>query len=146
MAALQRFRDEQKTISDFRYEFWVECIQCNKKAVIKIDRENNTRRIACTNCGFNGEERDDIHWKGYSTKIASALFNCKLWFTASFRGETFYALNPEHLDYLQRYIASGVRENPNRTGFTMVERLPKFMQIAKNREALLKLIEKLREK
>ena len=146
MAALQRFRDEQKTISDFRYEFWVECVHCGNKAIIKIDSEKDTRRIACTNCGFNSEERDGAHWKGYSTKISPSLFGCELWFTAPFRNEIFYALNPEHLDYLEKYIASGIRENPDRTGFTMVEKLPRYMQIAKNREALLKLIAKLRGK
>jgi len=78
---------------------------------------------------------------------AAGFFNnSQLWLSAPFRNDTLIAYNGDHLNYLEKYIASGIRENPDRTGFTMVEKLPRFIQSAKNREALLKLIAKLRLK
>ncbi|RVU01279.1 hypothetical protein EOD41_04745 [Mucilaginibacter limnophilus] len=146
MSRLKRFIDEQKTISHFRNEIWVKCIHCGNKAIIRFNDDNKTRRITCTSCGFNQEEEDRFLWKGYSKKPSPSLFGCTLWLSASFKEDTLWALNGDHLNYLEKYIASGIRENPNRTGFTMVERLPKFMQVAKNRDTLLKLIKKLKEK
>ena len=77
---------------------------------------------------------------------AHAFFGAELWLQAAFKNEVFWAYNDRHLDYLQHYIGAGLREHKNRTHFTMLEKLPKFMQLAKHREGLLKLIRKLKEK
>ena len=63
-----------------------------------------------------------------------------------FKGERFFAYNGEHLAYLERYIAATLREHKDRTGFTLLEKLPKFYHEAKNREALLKIIQRLKSK
>lgn len=57
-----------------------------------------------------------------------------------------FAFNLEHLTYLEQYIADDLREHKDRTGFTLLERLPKFYHEAKNRKALLAIIQKVEEK
>ncbi|WP_227765244.1 hypothetical protein [Hymenobacter sp. 15J16-1T3B] len=69
-----------------------------------------------------------------------------LWYQAPFKDEVLWAYNAEHLLYLEQYIAAKVRERNNRRYATMVEKLPLFMQLAKNREALLKLLERMKRK
>ena len=54
--------------------------------------------------------------------------------------------NREHLDYLEAYISAMLREHKDRTHFTLLEKLPRFYHEAKNRDTLLKLIAKLKNK
>ena len=77
---------------------------------------------------------------------AHAYFDAALWYSAPFKNDTFWAYNPEHLTYLEDYITAKLREHSDREHFTLLEKLPKFYHEAKNREGLLKLIEKLRAK
>jgi hypothetical protein len=58
----------------------------------------------------------------------------------------FWAYNDDHLHYLEGYIGAGLRERKTAPQLSMVEKLPRFMQLAKNREVLLKLIARLKRK
>ena len=73
-------------------------------------------------------------------------FGCELWLQAPFRSEVFWANNYEHLDYMRAYISAGLRERNMREFYTLVEKLPNFIKSAKNREKLVKLIDKLKKK
>jgi hypothetical protein len=73
-----------------------------------------------------------------------------LWLKADFRGNVFWALNGEHLDLLERVIRSELRERPIYNGrrlpltTRMPFNLPSWLLSAKNRDDLLRLIERLR--
>jgi len=86
--------------------------------------------------------------RGKATYIMAAhgYFNAALWLKVPFRNEILWAYNAGHLEYLEQYIEAGLREHTDRVGFTLLEKLPKFYHDAKNREALLKLIAKLKLK
>lgn len=77
---------------------------------------------------------------------AQLYFNAELWLQMPFRGDVFIAYNQEHLEYLEKYISASLREHKDRTHFTLLEKLPKFYHDAKNRDALLKIISKLKRK
>jgi hypothetical protein len=78
---------------------------------------------------------------------AHVYFNAQFWLQLPFRSkEVFFGYNAAHPAYLEQYIAAGIREHQNRTHFTLLEKLPRFYHEAKNRKALLKLIQKLKEK
>uniref|UniRef100_UPI004047227E hypothetical protein n=1 Tax=Polaribacter sp. TaxID=1920175 RepID=UPI004047227E len=77
---------------------------------------------------------------------ANSYFDAALWYAASFKNDYFFAYNEAHLLYLEQYIGAKLREHKDRSHFTLLEKLPKFYHEAKNREALLKLIEKLKKK
>lgn len=72
------------------------------------------------------------------------FFNATLWLQHSFKSKVLWACNLQHLVYLEEYISATLREHKNRTYFTLLEKLPKFYHEAKNRAALLKIIEKLK--
>jgi hypothetical protein len=57
-----------------------------------------------------------------------------------------WAYNYDHLHYLEEYIGASLRERKTAPHLSMVEKLPRFMQLAKNREALLRLIARLKRK
>ena len=71
-------------------------------------------------------------------------FNAELWYQKEFGKSIFWAYNIEHINYLERYIKASLRERNNNGSYngTLVSRLPKFVKEAKNREKLLKILEK----
>ena len=79
-------------------------------------------------------------------RTSNQFFDVELWLQADFKNEQFWAYNDEHLNYLERYISATLRGHKERTHFTLLEKLPKFYHEAKNREALLKIIAKLKSK
>lgn len=144
-----RFIDQNKTTSDFYDEVWVVCPPCNKKAIAKADHDKKEALLYCESCGYNNQvptETVVFGVKGNWEMAAHAYFNAKLWLQHSFKNDLFFAYNGKHLHYLEQYIAAGLREHKNRTGFTLLEKLPKFYHNAKNRDTLLKIIEKLKRK
>ncbi|MGO4770339.1 hypothetical protein ACEN2I_01645 [Flavobacterium sp. W22_SRS_FK3] len=84
--------------------------------------------------------------KGNWQMAAHAYFDAELWLQLPFKNDIFWAYNESHLVYLEQYIAATLREHKDRTHFTLVEKLPKFYHEAKNREPLLKIIDKLKKK
>lgn len=140
-----RFQDEKLLLSDFYQEVWVLCTSCAKKAMAKVNFETKTARLFCLHCGYNKETTMAIKYGTINT-AANHYFQAELWLQAPFKKDIFWAYNDKHLEYLERYISATIREHKDRTGFTLLEKLPKFYHEAKNREGLLKIIAKLKSK
>jgi Zn ribbon nucleic-acid-binding protein len=141
-----RFQDENLILSNFYEEVLVVCPSCAKKAIAKVNFETKTARLFCVHCGYNKEVTTALSQTVSIQIPADAFFDAALWLQTTFKNELFYAYNNKHLDYLERYISATLREHKDRTGFTLLEKLPKFYHEAKNRETLLKIITKLKSK
>ena len=137
----ERFQDQNLGLSNFQTEVWIVCLACSKKAITAVNYETKLAKLSCLHCGCSKEKATD-NWQ----MAAHAYFDAQLWLKATFKNEVFWAYNYEHLVYLESYIAANLREHKDRSHFTLLEKLPKFYHTAKNREALLKLIEKLKKK
>jgi DNA-directed RNA polymerase subunit RPC12/RpoP len=102
--------------------------------------------IACPHCGTVRiyKPKHEEYKLGYDNKgqVSDPIFNLPLWFQANVRGDLFWAYNRDHLSEIKAYVTSKLRE----THTTMVERLPNFIKDAKNRDTLVKVIERLERK
>ena len=145
MALKIRFNDENLILSDFYKEVWIVCPSCNKKAMATVSFETKLARLFCVQCGYNKETTTLIK-NGTIHTAANNYFQAELWLKATFKNEVFVAYNDKHLEYLERYISADLREHKHRTHFTLLEKLPKFYHEAKNRESLLSIIKKLKNK
>ncbi|MBK8519473.1 MAG: hypothetical protein WAT20_14715 [Ferruginibacter sp.] len=141
-----RFEDENLVISDFFNEVLVVCPACAKKALATANIVTKKVRLFCVHCGYNKEVTTEVAQHTFITKPANQFFDAELWLQADFKKERFWAYNDKHLDYLERYISATLRGHKERTHFTLLEKLPKFYHEAKNREGLLKIIAKLKNK
>ncbi len=144
-----RFQDQNLRLSDFNNEVIVECPACNKKATASISSDAEYANLLCKNCGHNkrASASQTVGKSTYQISLAAHhFFGANLWLQAPFKEDVFCAYNYVHLDYLESYIGSKLREHKDRTHFTLLEKLPKFYHEGKNREALLKIIEKLKKK
>lgn len=145
-----RFTDQNYRLSDFEKEVWVLCPKCHQQAIAALNDTAKEARLRCVSCGYSKTASKCVEYaegKYAELKQAAHLyFDAALWLSHSFKGEVFWAYNPKHLQYLEDYISAKLREQKVRTHFTLLEKLPKFYHDAKNREALLKIIKKLKSK
>lgn len=144
-----RFQDQNLRLENFNQNVSVHCPSCQRKAWATVDDAHVKAKLVCSFCGFFKTTSTSIWLLGKRVQMqvsAHVYFHAKLWYFASFRGDVFWALNDAHLNYLEKYIAAKQRQSNERTHFTLLERLPKFYHDAKNRESLLKLIQKLKKK
>jgi hypothetical protein len=80
------------------------------------------------------------------------MVSLPLWLKADFRGNIFWAVNGDHLLFLEYLIGATLRERPVHKGrrlrFTgaMPFNLPRWMLSSKNRIDLLRLIQKLKKR
>ena len=153
----------RKSIYDFVKEVLVVCPNCAGKALVRADDFDTPKyeiskvKIICVGCGFNKtlenlSKRQDTKQKRGNILIFGSpvdpFFHLPVWLQTDFSGETLWAYNLEHLDFLADHIGAKLRE---RNGFafrvrSIGARLPRWMSSTGNREALLKEIEGLRER
>ena len=158
--------NRNRRLESFGYEFLVLCPNCNQKSkVISLGdpspyKTDIGRRFICLNCGMNKEfyARKNcfnhaiisygVNWKDGFINIGGLFdwyFGYPLYLQIPCCGHILWAYNLEHLDYIKQYIEAELRGD--RPYYLSVEsRLPLWMKSAKNREPVLKAIQKLEQK
>ncbi|GIQ59896.1 hypothetical protein ACHRVW_19235 [Flavobacterium collinsii] len=128
------------------------CNQCYEKYEFKsqlLKEKPEKYKAKCPHCNFQEEWKPKIQEVLQNSNSNDGLvkeqwYNLPLWFQIEVDKHIFWAYNKQHMEYLERYIGAGLRErNPGMNfGSSLVSRLPKFVKEAKNREKLLKILEK----
>ncbi len=157
MPSAVRFRDSGKQIYDFMSEILVVCPKCAACAqTFRIDAENKDwfapRRLACGSCGYSkewAERRIARHWR--SSEPRDDYFELPLWLQVSFPDGTLWAYNRDHLELIEAFVTAKLRERRRDPKFgwfngSIAGRLPKWIQSGKNRDAILRRIDRLKDK
>lgn len=148
-----RFRDDGKDIFQFADEFLVVCPQCAQCARVSRLPKPEQRllwaaRLLCPSCGYN----KDITGNGVGYKPGlDWYFHLPLWLGITCAGGQLWAFNGRHLLWLENYVRAILREQRRdpKWGWnnnSAVNRLPKWIKLAKNREDILHGIAKLKRK
>lgn len=159
------FHDEGQVLGDFSDVMDVRCPQCSQRArvawlVTHEDEEYaarstngkyallfRPRKLSCLHCGHTRR------WEGGVVSYGGPhdwYFRLPLWLQTPCCGQTLWALNREHLDFLERYTSARLRTKlqepgPGKTrNHSLASKLPQWMKSAKNREAILKGIAHLK--
>lgn len=127
------------------------CPQCNSKALIFPDTEGTVKCI-CTKCSFYKNKSNKsrfFYWN--KENPTDGYFGFNLWLQINCCGNSLWAFNNRHLNVLDSYINATLRErktfkNQWCGNSSVVAKLPKWIKSHKNREQLIKAIQKLREK
>ncbi|MDO4880633.1 MAG: hypothetical protein Q3983_05075 [Capnocytophaga sp.] len=111
-----------------------------------LKKKIETMPIKCPKCALSlrvKPQYTETYLRNWNTKISGlqcdSLFGLPYFFQTNIRGNLFWARNPLHIQLMQDYIASTLRE---REGMSIVARLPTFIKVKKNRELLLKTLHK----
>ncbi len=128
-----RIQDTGQGLSSFEHSFLVKCPKCNACVVSHyLDNRNNGQRFCCTKCGTSKEGH----------------YHYLLWLQISSCGQNLWAYNLQHLDSIEAFVRAKHRERHHLRGCcnsSLFSRLPKWIQSAKNRDAVLRAVIKLRD-
>lgn len=127
------FDDKGTYLSAFYGYRIVYCPKCAKPTDL------SELRISCLDCGYNKtfESYTDLYRANNQFKNFLVIPCC---------GQTLWAINIEHLNFLEGYIESSLRERTPNINRSLVSRLPQWIKSSKNRTELLKGISRLRLK
>lgn len=131
----------------------VVCLKCQSRAAVTLhnDGGNDEARLSCPSCGYNlakiVEERT-FYWDAENP--TDSYFGANLWLQTDCVGESLWAFNRRHLEYLEDFVSAKHRQrNPNVDTWmnsSLASRLPKWLKAAKNREQIVKAIAVLKVK
>jgi len=117
-------------------------------------------------CCFCGCVQDDARWPGAIGFAKSAdsfadedigigapvdwYFHIPLWLQTPCCGEVLWAYNEEHLAFLEAFVMAkqrtSVRGEHGWSNQSLMNRLPLWMKQAKNRDEILRCLDKLKQK
>lgn len=126
----------------FAERILVRCKRCRKCAVVKSDEYDEQERIFVTesSCSYCGEI-----WSIRKKRLRDSYHELPLWLQTRCCGEVLWALNEEHLRYLEMYLGARLRTRAFGQNSTIAARLPKWLTAAKNRGAVENGLGRLRE-
>ena len=143
---IDAFHDDGRSIYSFGDQFLVRCPRCEKRAVVLRDALHAEPRLTCEHCGLArvgapaGSIGGPHDW----------YFDQPLWLQVECAGHTLWAYNLSHIEFLENLVAAKLRlrDRPVDTTYVnkrLASRLPHWMLSAKNRAAVLRGLEQLRE-
>lgn len=147
----RRFRDPGRQIYHFDDLFLVRCPQCAHCATVtRVQMAHDSTpplaRIVCLACGYSKDSQE----AGFCGEgPVDGYFGLPLWLQIPCCGHTLWAFNTRHLELVEQFVAASLREKSGMAwahlGYTLVDRLPEWIQRGNNRAAILHCIAKLRE-
>lgn len=140
----ERNRDDDKRLHAYGDEVLAECPSCG--ACVRVLPHGSGRRAVCGGCAWSREETPRA--TTWAVPV-DPFFGLPLWLRTQVAGEELWAYNAEHLAALESFVGATLRERgargPGRT-MSMAARLPRWMKTAKNRDAVLAGLARLRER
>ncbi|QYN23534.1 TFIIB-type zinc ribbon-containing protein [Amycolatopsis sp. DSM 110486] len=153
----QRFRDQRLTAWHFAAgEVLVRCPRCAECARVVVvpgvgAELREARRLVCGRCGYLRDQTGGTRYGPVPTgPVRDPYLREPLWLQGDCGGNVLWAYNEAHLDYLEAFVGARLREKVVvgegewRRRMTMVAKLPAWLKSAKNRESVLRGIQRMR--
>jgi hypothetical protein len=104
-------------------------------------------RLVCGGCGLTKEGAGESYTLGSNYGPPTDPFmKLDLWLQAPCCGQTLWAYNPEHLDFIEGYVSADLRQGRGNSGWGLASKLPRWMILRKNRDEVLRGVGKLRRR
>ena len=140
-------------LNDYLREVHCVCPKCGGKGVIYAESKYSMPwfpfniRFICGNCSHRITIKHKLNFRRF-TKYNPAwgfepYFGYALRNQIKIKGHTLCLLSPEHAQHIAHYVAAKDRPSPQNTKWAMVNRLPKWVKLAKNRRIVLNKLSKL---
>jgi len=129
------------------------CSNCGADIKLKLPYVNEMKKsmsVKCPSCGVTRDYEPDNtiieKYFKYKGQPMDPYFHLPLWLTGNVKGNTLWAYNYEHLNYIKEYISADIRESDGKVQWTLLRELPEWVKSSKNRSAVLKAIGRLEKK
>lgn len=137
----ERFNDTGTYLAQFMTTILVVCPVCEECA--RVSRPGiQPAKLTCLHCAHSTTDPDPNRWTIY-TDGRDPFFAHPLWLTATVRGHTLWAYNHKHLQFIKQLVQAKLREHAPNQNKTLSNRLPKWLLDKKNRNHILRAINKL---
>ncbi|MDA0672945.1 MAG: hypothetical protein O3C67_04455 [Cyanobacteria bacterium] len=105
------------------------------------------RRLICGRCAHHQDWQGDlVRWGD----AQDCYFGLPLWLQTAVAGHTLWAYNLRHLSLIEAFVAAPLRSRrPDAAGWhnrSVISRLPRWMQTAQHRPAILRAIARLQQR
>jgi hypothetical protein len=144
------------SLTDYLREVYCVCPSCSSPAVIRANSQYAFQwvptevKFTCTHCPFR------IDWPSpqwvsrfdaYNPSDAvEPYFGLSLLAVEQVAGHTLAVLSPSHADDLAHFVRSRHRPRPKNSKWAMVNRLPTWVKLSRNRAKVLRAISNARQK
>jgi hypothetical protein len=145
-----RFKDNGKSLVSFGRDLLVNCPRCRRCARLHFAdaRSPMERAIVCVHCGYS--EKNHVKALPAYSYRSDWHRRLDLWLQVPCGVHVLWALNEEHLSFLEGYVSAKIRERrPSEFGWSnqsLAGRLPRWLTAAKSRDNVTRGLERLREK
>ncbi len=123
-----------------------QCTRCDRPFHRTLEGRDSTPKeidVRCEGCGAT--RRATVNWSFHTgTRALEPSFGLDLRLQTPCMGETLWAYNDRHVDFLTTYVTATLRERTANHNASLVSRLPPWMKLAKNRRTVLRSLERLR--
>lgn len=149
-------KKEEKSLYKKKYDVHNWCENCGRYYRVYVEETHRQKiNVGCPYCKHKQIGSVQTHQERFWTigEVKDAIepfFSYALYYKGSFKNKIIWAINKEHLNYLIDYISADLRiKNKYAYDNSYGERsasdhIPTFMKNAKNREAIIKVLEKMR--
>ena len=121
------------------------CGHCGSDVNYTSEPTKDTPPNILLKCDICKKEKEyPISWYRYKEdKPIDPYFGLELWLQIEIKDNILWLYNLEHLEYLKEYVEAKLREDDGRHKYSMITNLPTWVKSAKNREIILKKLDKL---
>lgn len=141
--SISRFIDSGEMLADFGDQVIAACPRCKKPVDYRIDLSGSGEvyPLTCLKCGYirSGYKKD---YKQNPLGFFTPTYD--LYLVADCCGQTLWARNLNHLEFLEKYVSAKLRERTANINQSTASRLPQWIKSAKNRYEILKCIQRIR--
>ena len=122
------------------------CPDCGRPAQVRFLA--GSARLTCGSCSLFRETRGNPACSPIlgGGEVRDPWFGARLWLQADVTGHLLWAANQDHLSLIEQYVSSRTRSRRDFTQFgsAIGEQLPSWLVSAKNRDAVLRTIARMR--
>lgn len=124
------------------------CGHCGSSIVFiseTVSKTASTLRLTCEVC--KKEKAYKPQWFRYKKETnKDPYFGLDIYLQIGVKNHTLWLYNLKHLQYLKDYIAASLRKDDGRHKYSMITNLSQWIKSAKNRDLILKKMNKLEQK
>ncbi len=141
------------SLNNYLREVHCICPKCGGNSIISAGSEYSMPwvpfnvKFICLNCTYRStgyESKDSMHFVNFNyAEGLEPYFGYQLRFHINIKGHPLFIFNLKHAEDIVEYVAVEDRPNPENSKWSMVNRLPKWVKLSKNRKAVLKSLTRL---
>ena len=154
-----------QTLNFYLTDVYCLCPRCSACAIARAPRSRYempwqpaSARVTCTRCSFvaSNDSPAAVHIFGVdvgagrlrstaspSRHITDPYFGLPLFLVTTCRSHTLFAINPTHVRDIRAFLSLALRPRPANTKWSMVNRLPHWLKLARNRSLVLRALRRL---